>query len=330
MHCKINDPRLSHPLAVITVLIAALFFCTPSASAQENNDTDGKELKITGFASFGAQTMKFNNASGQYDDLDVKTSEFKITDSGLVNQPSYSSKAINGKGTLTLHRKDSSDKSDRPISVGGLVNNPKIHSYYYGLNVRPGDFGNKVTIKSLGATFTVDGKPLGLTSPTVTQPSVTITLEGKSVNPPPPPPPPPPGTQNKGRVHLHNKIDIFAGSNKPSTASTRISLRAGRTGGGGGQNGGSGGGSGAAGGGSGAAGGGNGGGGGQKGGAGGGSGAAGGGSGAAGGGNGGAGGQKGGAGGGNGGGGGQKGGSGGGNGGGGGGNSGGGGQKGGS
>ena len=56
------------------------------------------------------------------------------------------------------------------------------------------------------------------------------------------------------RVHLRNKPDLFGRSNKPSTASTRISLRAGRTGGAVGGSGGVVAGGGAAGGGSGAAG----------------------------------------------------------------------------
>ena len=316
MFLSINELRLGRstpPFASIAVLLAAaLFFCETSAQSAPKGGgggiAKGSRNPIISKPKLPKEiVLQWSNSRNTWDDYRMENT-LTISDCGLGGYPKIYQKKGQGTGSVILGKQDRNGLVTEVADGAQVaVDNSKNGegSYLIKISVKNSEVSNDNSTTATGLTpnLTIEVDPTdlepGLTKQTLVIAPIKVIRGRKGitdtnstdpvVDPVVDPTQPPRDPTN--RVHLRNKPDIFGGSNKPSTASTRISLRAGRTGGAVGGSGGvvSGGG---------AAGGGNGGGGGQKGGSGGGSGAAGGGNGGGGGGNGGGGGQKGGSGGG--------------------------------
>ena len=276
-------------------MVVAVFFCeTPAQSAPKGGGggiAKGSRNPIISKPKLPKEiVLPWSNSRNTWDDYKIENIDLTISDCGLGGLPKiYQKKDGQGVGSIVVWRTQdlTGGGGSAPVADGARVDtgtrggDPKkgIGAYLIKISVKNSEVSNdnSTTATALTSKLTIEVDPTdlepGLTKQTLVIAPIKVsrarkgtsnTTDDPVIDPPQPPQPPRDPTK---RVHLRNKPDLFGGSNKPSTASTRISLRAGRTGGAVGGSGGVVGGAGGA-----AAGGGNGGGGGQKGGAGGGNG----------------------------------------------------------
>ena len=183
MFLSINELRLGRstpPFASIAVLMVVGMLLALPASAQNNNGSgsEGKDPVINGFKPFGDIELPWNNQTGAYDSVTVKSSQFTATDPGLAQPAKAVSKEVKkGVGYLGYQYGEGSwIRGD-----GDTSHDPK-NKYYFEFTVRPKDMGNKKTAQSPSGTITIDATALGLKNAVATQPSVTITLGSKGGN----------------------------------------------------------------------------------------------------------------------------------------------------